>query len=189
MRGLGQDRALGDRHEGAVVEEGGVEGRERPAGRARLAIEPGFDELGLPVEHVAQAADLHAVGRAHRGQRGRVPPVDEDDLVAVEGAAEQERSEVLGGGPIVRALGTPEGRARQRGHARMPPVLLPRGGEARLLEGGHGGRAQGAQPLRLLGGQAGAEGLVVLAIAEDLVRGPREPLRRLAHRAGASSHS
>jgi hypothetical protein len=188
--GLRQHHALGDGDEGAVVQERRIERGERASRSAGLAVERGLDELGLAVEHVAQAADVQAVRGGRGGEIGRVAAVDEHDLAPREGVTEVDRVEhrqVGDGRARRRAM---ELRPRDRGHARVPPVLLTGGREAQRLERGHSRRAQRAKPLRLRRGKARAEGLELLAPAHDLGR-ERGRLRRRGHRepAGASSHS
>src|SRR6185503_20526138 len=140
-----------------------IEGREGPAGSAGLAVEVGMDELGLAVEHLAQAADVQAVRGARGGEIRRVAAVDEHELAPREGVTEVDRVEH-------REVGDRRARGRAKelgprdgGHARVPPVLQARGGKTQLLERANPRRAQGAQPFRLRLGKARAEGLELRA--------------------------
>src|SRR5438046_2733599 len=120
----------------------------------------GLEPLGLPREHVGEAADLQAALRRDRRQSRSEAAVDEYDLATLERAVEAECGHVRR--PYPRSFPRrrpPEGRARDGSHTREAPLLLGDGGEAALPEAGDGLFALLAKPSRLGRGSAGGEGL------------------------------
>ena len=140
VNGVPRGSAAPEVNEGAVLDERGVERREREISALRVASEVGLEGLGGILERLAQAHNEDSFPLVFQGGlRFRKPAIDEDEPAASARGRSREfihriDSRFVRGG----REGTKE-RFLERGKPGVLPVLVPGAGKAEVSEARDGG--------------------------------------------------